>query len=365
MDMTIGDRIRAVMSDRGLSQREVAAETGMTPDALSRALNGQRGFGSVELARIAEILGADMYELVTGRADPNALKIAARHAFSRDDRGYSNGTREADDALLGDVRLAYSQVYRGAEPPESRLPTDPAGLRALLGEGFVRPFAQRIEEALGVDVVRLGELGTDYSFVVHGRPVIALKATASWFRENWSLAHELGHLALRHHEVQEEARAAELENLANGFAAELLLPPAQLQEVDWEGLTKRDLGLLVWEWGVSTEALWTRLRWLRVPVPERVREWLTLSTTDLVRLHALDASEWKSFAERQREAAARRFPASLTYAHEEAVASGAIGKGTLAWMLDVSPETLEVSEPSPAPRDTTEDLAAMLGLSTP
>lgn len=334
----------------------------MTPDALSRALSGQRAFGSVELARIAELLGEDMYYLVTGQADPHAMKIAARHAFSRDDRSYSNGTREADDALLRDIRLAYAQVRQDGEPSDVGLPSTPGGVRERLGEAFVRPFAQRLEETLGVDVVRMGELGTDYSFVVHGRPVIALRATASWFRENWSLAHELGHLALRHHEVQDEARAAEMENAANAFAADLLLPPGLLREIDWEALTRRDLGLLVWEWGVSTEALSTRLRWLRAPVPEQVWAWLSLTTADLVRHHALDASEWKAFVERQREAASRRFPAWLTYAHENAIVEGALGRGTLAWMLGVSPDVLDVEEPSPPARDSVDDLAAILGL---
>jgi IrrE N-terminal-like domain len=76
-----------------------------------------------------------------------------------------------------------------------------------------------------VDVIRVAELSTAYSFTVGGRPVIAVPATASWFRENWDLAHELGHLAERHDaEGISGPEADRREAAANAFAADLLLP---------------------------------------------------------------------------------------------------------------------------------------------
>jgi transcriptional regulator with XRE-family HTH domain len=58
------------MMPLGMSQRALTEKAGMTTDALSRALNGQRGFSSRELARIADQLGADLYWLITGTPDP-------------------------------------------------------------------------------------------------------------------------------------------------------------------------------------------------------------------------------------------------------------------------------------------------------
>ena len=73
-------------------------------------------------------------------------------------------------------------------------------MRAVLGYGFVRPFADRLEKYLGVEVVRVTELSTAYSLTVGGRAVIAVPATGNWFRENWDIAHELGHLIMGHHD---------------------------------------------------------------------------------------------------------------------------------------------------------------------
>lgn len=79
----VGERIRSLLP-LGMSQKRLAEKAGMTPDALSRALNGQRGFSSGELALIADHLGADVYWLITGRDDPRRVEIAARHTWTRD-----------------------------------------------------------------------------------------------------------------------------------------------------------------------------------------------------------------------------------------------------------------------------------------
>ena len=78
----VGVRIRAAMP-AGMSQRQLAERAGMTPDALSRALNGQRGLSPTEVAKIAETLGADTHWLITGAPDPFSLTVAARHASGR------------------------------------------------------------------------------------------------------------------------------------------------------------------------------------------------------------------------------------------------------------------------------------------
>ncbi|HYU86850.1 MAG TPA: DNA-binding protein, partial [Kribbellaceae bacterium] len=65
-------------------------------------------------------------------------------------------------------------------------------MREALGLDFVRPLADRLQRVLDVDVVRVADLSTAYSFTIGGRSVIAVPATGNWFFENWSMAHELG-----------------------------------------------------------------------------------------------------------------------------------------------------------------------------
>src|SRR5699024_12796184 len=69
---TISGRVRTAMRSVAIQQKQLAEREGMTPDALSRALSGQRGFAAVELAAIdAEQIGRaacrERQELSVGR----------------------------------------------------------------------------------------------------------------------------------------------------------------------------------------------------------------------------------------------------------------------------------------------------------
>ena len=59
-------------------------------------------------------------------------------------------------------------------------------------------------------------------------------------------------------------------------------------------------------------------------------------------------------------ASARSFPSWLKDAHLDGIAAGRLQKGTLAWMLGVDPDTLEVEEP-PVTLIADADLQALLG----
>ncbi|MBI9113795.1 helix-turn-helix domain-containing protein [Sanguibacter suaedae] len=358
MDTTINERVRSLVQGRGIVQKTLAAEIGMTTDALSRALGGYRGFSALELARVAELLDVNVYELITGEQDPAKVRVAARHSFDHDTGTYSNGTFDSDDDHLEDIRLAYVQAYPKGDAPASVLPDSPDTVRGALGEGFVRRLADLLEQHLGVDVVRIPKLGTAYSMMLGNRAVIVVPASGNWFRENWDIAHELGHLVDGSMGVGDVAEAA-----ANAFAASLLLPESQVRAVEWRTLTVEALGELVWDWGVSTDALRRRLSSLNVAVPAAVGEWLSVTTPQLLRGRSLPAARWGDLIARKREAAARRFPTSLINEHERAIAEGRLGKGTLAWMLGVEVDELEVAEPE-LRRGTVDELAGMLGLTS-
>jgi transcriptional regulator with XRE-family HTH domain len=360
---SIGDRVlqRLEQFNSPLRHRDVAERIGMTPDSFSRALNGKRQFASVELARLAEQLGADLYWLITGQPDPNRVAVAARHDFDHSSGQRTIPGRAGDEPTLADIALAYRQAY--PEPGKAPdWPGSPASAREALGPGFVRPFADRLEKHLGVDVVRVAELSTAYSFTVGGRPVIALPATGNWFRENWDIAHELGHLIGGHHDGGlTQADADQHETAANAFAAELLLPAEDLMSVEWDSTGDEELAVLVWSWGVSTDALCRRLSAILGYTPKCVARWAAHPTQRLLRHHLAIGSELDEITARMDAASQRRFPLSLQEAHLERVASGVISSATLAWMLGIDAATLEVDSPE-IPEVDVNDLASSLGL---
>jgi transcriptional regulator with XRE-family HTH domain len=358
----VAGRIAQMFPDR--LQKEIAERVGMTPDAFSRSLSGHRAFSALEVAKLADLLNEDVYWIITGEADPHRMVVAARHDFDPASGAREVPGAESDEQVLRDVALTYRQAYRGVELAAPELPADAEGVRAALGQDFVRPFIDRLESRLDVDVVRMSELSTSYCMSIAGKRVIVIAATGNWFRENYSIAHELGHIVARHlcADVQTRQVGAD-EAAANAFAAELLMPRAYLAAQDWEEVEPDELAARVWELGVSTDALIRRLRSLGIAHSERVRILLDQSTQRLLRRYWLEPhGEGDAITRRMDDASARRFPVSLQEAHLKLIAHGALGSATLAWMLGIRPEELEVDTPPLTDPPSSDELAHALGL---
>lgn len=359
----IGRRVRESLG--GATQYEVATAVGMTPDAFSRSVNGQRAFSSVELAAIADALDVSVYWLVTGKPDPANTRVAARHLYDRDSHTRSVPDFERDRETLESVVLAYAQAYPDGNPNAGSwsVPDNPADLRRILGDSFVLPFIERIEGRLGVDVVRLPELSHNYSMVTSDFAVIAIRATGNWFYENFSLAHELGHLSAG--ELDGEGTTAD-EASANAFAAELLLPEDCLRKMDWD-VAPEEVADRLWRWGVSCDTLANRIDYLELGLPSSIMDKLrSLTTQGFLRRywHAPEnpgGEPVDRITERMEQAAARRFPHHLEVAHVARITDGRVGSKTLAWILGVREATLGLESTQPRPVDD-QVLAQALGL---
>jgi transcriptional regulator with XRE-family HTH domain len=360
---SVGTRIRQRIAELqlGVPEKDIAASVGMTPDVLSRSLNGKRTFTSIELAHLAERLSTSMYWLATGEADPFEARIAARHQYDFNSGRYVDDKDGSTSQTLDNIELAYRQVYPGRNDAATPV-YGPDEIRARLGEGFVSHFSTRVQDALDIDVVRVEGVTTAYSLRAGGRYCIVVPRSGNWFRQNSDIAHELGHIFLGHFNDRDEAASDVKEGPAFDFAAQVLLPEVAVRSIDWENAARLDVVNFLWDYGVSTKYLANRLRKLSIPARAEVWQLLELSTFDVLN-RPLDGKTFSPFAvgARTQHAAERRFPEALIAAHMEAAAMGKAPKETLAWMLDVSPEEIDVHPPQPTGIDL-DDLAAELGL---
>jgi len=360
---SVGTRIRERIAELnlGLPEKDIAASVGMTPDVLSRSLNGKRTFTSIELAHLAERLSTSMYWLATGEADPFEARIAARHEYNFASGHYVNDQGEATRKTLDNIELAYRQVYTGRNDLPTRTAT-PAEVRTRLGENFVGDFTSRVEQALDIDSVRVEGVSSAYSVRAGGRYCIVVPRSGNWFHQNSSIAHELGHIYLGHFNDADEVASSTKEGPAYDFAAELLLPESLMRSIDWMTMPVAGVVNFLWNQGISTKYLANRLRKLRLAIPDATRTLLELSTFDVLN-RPLDGKDFERVAVglRTQGSAERRFPNALVAAHMEAVALGTVPKETLAWMLDVTPEEIEVHPPQSSSLNL-DDLAAELGL---
>jgi hypothetical protein len=213
---------------------------------------------------------------------------------------------------------------------------------------LVHRFAETVESRLGIDVIRVPGLSTDYSLRIGEHGVIVLATQSSWFRSNWSLAHELGHLALSHHNsLKSEEKLGRDEQRADQFAAALLLPPEvalRVRDLHDSASTAR----FVWEVGVSTEAVRYQLSAHDIQVDPTVSAALALSTPRLLRAH-VGAVQTRTGVDpimrREQRSSARRFPVSLLSALQSQIDAGAASPEILAWALDVPVDDLDFPEP--------------------
>jgi len=341
--LAAGTRIRDSMSP-GMSQRELAESVGMTPDALSRALNGQRGFSSRELTKIAENLRTDLTWLITGQPNPHGMRLAARHLWDVQRRQHTNPGQDDDENALQKVRALYQDAYPDSPPASAALPKDPAEIRSRLGADFILTFAERVELELGIDVMRIPEIKTAYSLTIGERSVIVLPVTPNWFYNNWSLAHELGHLALGHQSDSDSPVANPAESEANGFAADILLPIELLNAQDWTEMTKQQLAAFVWRTGVSTPALRIRLEAQQLQPSSVILLALDHTTPSLLSGFGQNISG-VMLADRRQKAATRRFPPSLLSSLTAGVESGRVSPDALAWALGVLVDEIEIEFP--------------------
>ncbi|WP_349826819.1 helix-turn-helix domain-containing protein [Brevibacterium litoralis] len=346
MDTTatgIGGRVRASIP-AGMTQGQLAEAVDMPPDALSRSLHGKRGFAPFELARIADELQADLHWFITGEPDPFSVRIAARHSWDSVSGAHTNPGASADEEIVSRIVGVYREAYPDGPPPTSELPSTAAATRERLGDSPVRELAERVQDRLDVDVVRVPGLTTDYSLCIGARRVILLGATHRWFRSNWSLAHELGHIVLGHH-LDDGRDADRDEPAANRFASELLLPRKvvlpTLGEPSCGSVVERELANAVWDLGVSTEALYHRAQGLEVDVSESARHVLRSSTSRLMREH-IDPSRVSA---REMGAVVRSAPLHLITALEERTRAGEADPLVLNWLLDVPVDEIDFPDP--------------------
>lgn len=353
MENTVGARVKSRLEALGLKQVEVAQTVGMREDMFSRSLNNDRQFKLRELASVANALNASVHWLITGERAPYEVKLSARHEFD-----YQSGQDKQHDwvqagRIAGDVARLYQQVGLGSPPARGIVisTATPAVAAATVRDLLIAELADNemsiaydlprfIEQALGVDVVVLdGEPSFDaYSAEAGGVRFIVSHTSGAWFRANWNIAHELGHIVhgdLAYSDEERQVRSDEA--WANAFAAELLAPAEKIRSFDWEHGSAEDLACLLLGLGVSNEVLRIRVRKLGVNIRSaELRELVNRPTHEVCRGAGADGTR-KLLQESYLKS---RFPPRLLEAHWEGLREDRVSGQTLAWMLGTPVEDI-------------------------
>ena len=120
-----------------------------------------------------------------------------------------------------------------------------------------------IIEDIGVSVIIINDNDGDFkgfdgvSDMVDGYPFVCISSDINYFRQRFTLAHELGHLVLDIDETLDE------EEVCNHFASSLLMPKQAMQDefgYKRNRISQRELEIVREEYGVSIKAILMRIK---------------------------------------------------------------------------------------------------------
>ena len=274
-----GARLTLARQLAGLRKSDLALLLDMSPTAVAAWESGAKRPTAVTVARLALSLSVDP-GFFAMRPDDVAALSATPHF-----RSLRSTTQLARDQAFAYGQLAVdiaTSLEKHVECPDPDVPSFPEPMDAAnLDSGGPERAAQHVRERWGMSagpaphLVRLLEnhgvlvvfsppqaAAVDaYSFDSRLRPVVVLNPVKhDYYRQRFDVAHELGHLVM-HTDAEPGGRT--VEEQANRFAAEFLMPAAQIRDelpkamnaAAWQSLARCKE-----RWGTSLQALLYRAR---------------------------------------------------------------------------------------------------------
>jgi len=349
-------RVNEVIERTGLSKKEFAQSIGIDGPKLAKSLANKRRFTSLELALIAEQGATTVDWLLTGDATRELVLAhrAAEHAIEASDQI----GRQTIEMLVEKLEGLHF-LERGLELPP--LPTPPHGggyvkqavaladayiqlLNSPVGGLTTSDLIGLIEDRFGVDVVviTLPHECDGLSFSDGGVRAIVLATSDAPFRQRFTLAHELAHLAFgdSHDDVIEEqmwTQKTQAESRANTFAASFLAPRDEILDRIAKRTAVDAFDDLVLHFQMSPNAMSWRLLNENLISQEDQRR----LGSQTARATAMRAGEAAELTTRARQAETPRPPQRLVDAYLDAYRDGVTTLRPAADLLGQPAEQLE------------------------
>jgi len=248
---------------RSMTQRELSESSGIAQSKMSKIENGVLNAAADELSRIAE---ATRYRPEFFLSQDRIIGLGSSLMFNRRQKTTPVAQQRMVQARVNVARIQIERLLRAAE-----LDTMHTIERIDIDEcdGDAREVASRIRAALRlpmgpvIDVtsaieaagglVVLCNFGTNKIDGAHiwlpgNPPLFFMNADRPGDRHRFNLAHELGHA------VMHECPRGDIEKQANEFAAEFLMPSAEIRR-EVTNLTIEKAARLKQRWRVSMSAI--------------------------------------------------------------------------------------------------------------
>ncbi|GAA3733576.1 XRE family transcriptional regulator [Salinactinospora qingdaonensis] len=269
-----GGRLTLARNLAGLRKNKLAGLIEKSPTAIAAYENGAKRPAPATVAQLALVLEVEPGFFLARPRDLPRLGTPPHFRSLRSTSQIARDQAHAYGQLAVDVATV---IERHVEFPRRALPVCPVAVDEAdndapeqaaqllrkewdLPAGPIGHLVRLVENHGGLVVFSpTATAAVDaYSFDTPERPIILLNPLKDdYYRQRFDVAHELGHLVM-HLDADPGGRVAEEQ--ANRFAAELLMPAAQIKDflpsrADWQRF-----GQLKQYWNVSLQALLYRAR---------------------------------------------------------------------------------------------------------
>jgi Zn-dependent peptidase ImmA (M78 family)/transcriptional regulator with XRE-family HTH domain len=346
-------RIKSAIGASGLTQRSIADAIGLDGSALSRALKGERDFKTVEVALIAEKLGISVQSLLTDDGETPLVMLAAwaqRDATPAVDEAVRRVQVMLDtNSLLSDLGYVSCaenifDIPLGTAVAQGKLLANKVRVELGIGDNDLPAglgdFADLLEHLLGVDVafepLPWGLDGLSVSSKGFRLALVSSRVQAT--RQRYTLAHELGHIVAQDSQdllLDQNVFGvrSDIEIRANAFAAEFLMPGAELRRSAGRGhLGEKEIADLLGRYRVSLDALAYHLHNTGI-VNAAGRDRIRRMSSAVILLRTGRADELQARNE-------KRLPGNLLSRAVEAYSQAQISIRPIASLVEVEPDLL-------------------------
>ena len=263
----------------GLRKSDLAQCLEMSPTAVAAWESGAKRPTAVTVARLALSLGVDPGFFAMRPDDVAALSATPHFRSLRSTTQLARDQAFAYGQLAVDIATSLEKHVECPDPDVPSFPVpidadDPVDAGPERAARYVRdhwgmsagpaPHLVRLLENHGVLIVFSPPQAASvdaYSFDSRLRPVVVLNPVKhDYYRQRFDVAHELGHLVM-HSDAEPGGRT--VEDHANRFAAELLMPEAEIRDelpTTMNGAAWQSLARSKERWGASIQALLYRAR---------------------------------------------------------------------------------------------------------
>jgi Zn-dependent peptidase ImmA (M78 family)/DNA-binding XRE family transcriptional regulator len=247
----IGIRLRDARRGQGMTQEALAQRARVSQSAIAMWEKGRRTPRVEELVQLADALEEDVATFLPRLRELEPLRAVLRAETTELDQGKLGRELERVVDLAEEVAIPRARISVRATDPHS------AAQELLTAASVEGPPVKvaRIAHLCGVRVVAspLADALSGAILGLEDGPVIAVNESQAPGRQRFTIAHELGHHLLRHHDRFHVDLSAHTEvgeppgynwlheREANEFAADLLMPAAMVRREATEAKSPRTL----------------------------------------------------------------------------------------------------------------------------